>query len=59
MKHPPGKKMYQRGAHTIWEVDGAKEKVFPPFVLFVVANTDLLLALLPEFITFWKIIYRC
>ena len=27
MKHPPGKKVYQRGAHTIWEVDGAKEKV--------------------------------
>jgi hypothetical protein len=27
MKHPPGKKVYQRGAHIIWEVDGAKEKV--------------------------------
>ena len=27
MKHPPGRKVYQRGAHTIWEVDGAKEKV--------------------------------
>ena len=26
-KHPPGRKVYQRGAHTIWEVDGAKEKV--------------------------------
>jgi hypothetical protein len=26
-KHPPGKKVYQRGAHTIWEVDGAKDKV--------------------------------
>ena len=26
-KHPPGRKVYQRGAHIIWEVDGAKEKV--------------------------------
>jgi histone acetyltransferase HTATIP/histone acetyltransferase MYST1 len=25
--HPPGRKVYQRGAHIIWEVDGAKEKV--------------------------------
>src|SRR6266404_9950997 len=27
LKHPPGRKVYQRGAHTIWEVDGSKEKV--------------------------------
>ncbi|KII94412.1 hypothetical protein PLICRDRAFT_36682 [Plicaturopsis crispa FD-325 SS-3] len=27
-KHPPGRKVYQRGAHAIWEVDGAKEKLF-------------------------------
>ncbi|TRM62409.1 acyl-CoA N-acyltransferase [Schizophyllum amplum] len=26
--HPPGRKVYQRGAHTIWEIDGAKEKVY-------------------------------
>ncbi|SGY83841.1 BQ5605_C009g05658 [Microbotryum silenes-dioicae] len=26
--HPPGKKVYQRGAHTIWEVDGAVEKLW-------------------------------
>jgi len=26
--HPPGRKVYQRGAHIIWEVDGAKEKLF-------------------------------
>jgi hypothetical protein len=25
--HPPGRKVYQRGAHIIWEVDGAQEKV--------------------------------
>ncbi|CAD6884533.1 unnamed protein product [Tilletia caries] len=24
-RRPPGRKVYQRGAHTIWEVDGAKE----------------------------------
>ncbi|KAL9932731.1 hypothetical protein V8E36_008430 [Tilletia maclaganii] len=23
--HPPGRRVYQRGAHTIWEIDGAKE----------------------------------
>ncbi|KAK7041839.1 hypothetical protein VNI00_009128 [Paramarasmius palmivorus] len=28
VKHPPGRKVYQRGAHTIWEVDGAKEKSY-------------------------------
>lgn len=28
--HPPGRKVYQRGAHTIWEVDGAKSKVSTP-----------------------------
>lgn len=27
-KHPPGRKVYQRGAHTIWEVDGAKDKLY-------------------------------
>jgi hypothetical protein len=25
--HPPGRKVYQRGAHAIWEVDCAKDKV--------------------------------
>ena len=25
--HPPGRKVYQRGAHVIWEVDGSKDKV--------------------------------
>ncbi|KAJ8088860.1 hypothetical protein PM082_014106 [Marasmius tenuissimus] len=28
IKHPPGKKVYQRGAHIIWEVDGAKAKLY-------------------------------
>ncbi|TFK66090.1 acyl-CoA N-acyltransferase [Pluteus cervinus] len=27
-KHPPGNKVYQRGAHTIWEVDGAVDKLY-------------------------------
>ncbi|KZP26050.1 hypothetical protein FIBSPDRAFT_820112 [Athelia psychrophila] len=26
--HPPGKKVYHRGAHVIWEVDGAKDKLY-------------------------------
>jgi len=28
MKHPPGRKVYQRGAHIIWEVDGSKQKLY-------------------------------
>lgn len=35
MLHPPGKKVYQRGAHTIWEVDAAQEKVGFFLYLFV------------------------
>lgn len=27
-KNPPGRKVYQRGAHIIWEVDGAKDKLY-------------------------------
>ncbi|KAI0344184.1 acyl-CoA N-acyltransferase [Trametopsis cervina] len=27
-RHPPGRKVYQRGAHIIWEVDGSKEKLY-------------------------------
>ncbi|KIY50071.1 acyl-CoA N-acyltransferase [Fistulina hepatica ATCC 64428] len=26
--HPPGRKVYQRGAHTIWEVDGGEAKLY-------------------------------
>lgn len=26
--HPPGRKVYQRGAHIIWQVDGAQEKLY-------------------------------
>ncbi|KAI6043839.1 acyl-CoA N-acyltransferase [Pisolithus marmoratus] len=28
LRHPPGRKAYQRGAHTIWEVDGAINKLY-------------------------------
>ncbi|TCD71419.1 hypothetical protein EIP91_010125 [Steccherinum ochraceum] len=28
LKSPPGRKVYQRGAHIIWEVDGAKDKLY-------------------------------
>ncbi|KAI5986287.1 hypothetical protein EDC04DRAFT_2825591, partial [Pisolithus marmoratus] len=27
-RHPPGRKAYQRGVHTIWEVDSAINKVY-------------------------------
>lgn len=27
LNFPPGRKVYQRGAHTIWEVDGGEQKV--------------------------------
>ncbi|KAH0590063.1 hypothetical protein H2248_000239 [Termitomyces sp. 'cryptogamus'] len=26
--YPPGRRVYQRGAHTIWEVDGAQQKLY-------------------------------
>ncbi|KAF5376893.1 hypothetical protein D9615_007224 [Tricholomella constricta] len=26
--YPPGTRVYQRGAHTIWEVDGSKQKLY-------------------------------
>ncbi|KAJ7621150.1 acyl-CoA N-acyltransferase [Roridomyces roridus] len=26
--HPPGQRVYQRGAHSIWEVDGAVQKLY-------------------------------
>ncbi|GAA98464.1 hypothetical protein E5Q_05149 [Mixia osmundae IAM 14324] len=28
MAHPPGRKVYQRGAHILWEIDGAQHKLF-------------------------------
>jgi hypothetical protein len=56
-KHPPGRKVYQRGAHIIWEVDGAKEKV-----IMVVFLSDLLmyifLALLSESFAVREVIHR-
>ncbi|KAN0065078.1 hypothetical protein ACQY0O_001573 [Thecaphora frezii] len=27
-RHPPGRKVYQRGGHIIWEVDGAEAKLY-------------------------------
>lgn len=27
-KHPPGQKVYQRGSHTVWQVDGATSKLY-------------------------------
>lgn len=27
-KHPPGRRVYQRGAHTIWEVQGSEQKLY-------------------------------
>lgn len=26
--HPPGRRVYQRGAHTVWEVDGARAPLY-------------------------------
>ncbi|KAF8236942.1 acyl-CoA N-acyltransferase [Tricholoma matsutake] len=28
VRHPPGRKVYQKGADTIWEVDGASHKLY-------------------------------
>src|SRR6266403_719137 len=59
-KHPPGRKVYQRGAHAIWEVDGAKEKVRTyrspeSSNFFSYAKRAVIL---PESVTIWKIVHR-
>ncbi|KAK9893793.1 acyl-CoA N-acyltransferase, partial [Cystobasidium minutum MCA 4210] len=28
MRHPPGRKVYQKGAQTIWEIDGEAQKLY-------------------------------
>lgn len=28
LRHPPGRKVYQRGAHIIWEIDGVAQKLY-------------------------------
>ena len=59
MSGPPGRKVYARGAHFIWEVDGAKEKVsisFEPFLALVL--TTIHSALLPESILVWQAVHR-
>lgn len=62
MHHPPGRKVYQRGAHTIWEVDGAAQKVEsePYLVSFYLSQIFMIffLAILPEFIAIRKVLYR-
>jgi hypothetical protein len=60
-RHPPGRKVYQRGAHTIWEVDGAREKVSQvdnqrsllccPYVFHT--------ALLSKFVALREALHRC
>jgi hypothetical protein len=59
-KHPPGRKVYQRGAHTIWEVDGAKEKVCmqsynEPVIFFLMRERA---AVLPEPVVIREVVYR-
>lgn len=61
MLHPPGQKVYQRGAHTIWEVDGAVQKV-----LFLLCCSDhvnpmafLIPAVLSKSLPFRQVLYRC
>lgn len=59
MHHPPGRKVYQRGAHTIWEVDGAAQKVSfsADRCAYLQVAHGLISALLPKFIPFRKIFY--
>lgn len=59
MKHPPGRKVYQRGAHIIWEVDGAKDKVCRCLHPITWLGLIRLSVILPESIFIRKIIYRC
>jgi hypothetical protein len=54
--------VYQRGAHTIWEVDGAKEKVRVAQIAmesfkFSFFSYTKRAAILPESVTIWKVVY--
>lgn len=53
VRHPPGRKVYQRGAHTIWEIDGAEHKVKGPVSILVALPYEYLL------ISFIVKTYRC
>lgn len=51
--------MYQRGAHIIWEVDGAKEKVRLISVNnFGTAKVTLFPVVLSKPLSFWQIVHR-
>ncbi|KAI5985568.1 hypothetical protein EDC04DRAFT_2828555, partial [Pisolithus marmoratus] len=37
-RYPPGRKAYQRGAHTIWEVNGGIDKLYCSFIHLLTSN---------------------
>ena len=56
---PPGRKVYQRGGYSIWEIDGAQASVRLPWAQKM--NSDILLygeALLPKSELIWQTVYR-
>lgn len=43
--HPPGRKVYERGAHVIYEIDGAKDKVTSKSHCILMRRTDQIIQL--------------
>ncbi len=54
---PTGRKVYQRGAHTIWEVDGAVAKVQGTRT-WVSGCSPPHAAVLPKSVIIWKTLHR-
>ena len=54
MLRPPGRKVYQRGSYTIWEVDGAQS----PVSCLPCLNLQLTVAVLSEFELVWQAVHR-
>jgi len=54
MLRPPGRKVYQRGSYTIWEVDGAQS----PVSCLPCLDSQLTVAVLSEFELVWQAVHR-
>lgn len=58
MLQPPGRRVYQRGSYTIWEVDGATA----PVSVMALTTSFLLAAniftvILSEYISLWEAVH--
>lgn len=59
MDHPPGRKVYERGQLSIWEVDGAKEKVCSGLDGSTSFTDARMPVVHPRLVPIWQAIHRC